>query len=82
MNDSMITYGMPEAPFGGRRDSGIGQVNGEIGLKGYCHAQPVAVDRFGSKTEYAWFPYGERKARRLRRVLRLIWGSPLGRLLS
>jgi acyl-CoA reductase-like NAD-dependent aldehyde dehydrogenase len=82
VNDCMITYGLPESPFGGRKDSGIGQVNGEIGLRSYCYAQSIVVDRLGSKSESTWFPYSARKARRLKRLMRLLWGSPLGRLLS
>jgi len=32
-----MTYGVPEAPFGGLKQSGVGQVNGVTGLGGYCH---------------------------------------------
>ena len=82
VNDCMLTYGVAEAPFGGTKHSGIGRVNGEIGLKGYCQVQSILVDRFGAKSEGMWFPYDARKQRRLRRALRTIWGSPLGRWLS
>lgn len=82
VNDCMITYGIAESPFGGRKESGVGQVNGEIGLRSYCHAQSIAVDRFGAKREFLWFPYTSRKTRLLRRLMRLLWGSPLGRFLS
>jgi succinate-semialdehyde dehydrogenase/glutarate-semialdehyde dehydrogenase len=82
INDCLATYGVTEAPFGGRRESGIGQVNGEIGLRSYCHAQAILVDRFGSRSEYLWYPYGTQKARRLARVMRTLWGTPLGRWLS
>ncbi len=82
VNDCMVTYGVTESPFGGRRDSGIGQVNGETGLRGYCHAQSIVVDRFGSKSEFLWFPYTARKSKTMRRLMRLLWGTPLGRLLS
>jgi succinate-semialdehyde dehydrogenase/glutarate-semialdehyde dehydrogenase len=82
VNDCMLTYGITESPFGGRKESGIGQVNGEIGLRSYCYAQSIAVDRFGAKSEFLWFPYTARKTRLLRRLMRLLWGSPLGRLLS
>ncbi|MEN8159749.1 MAG: aldehyde dehydrogenase family protein [Myxococcota bacterium] len=82
VNDCLVTYAIPESPFGGRRDSGIGQVNGEAGLKGYCHAQSIVIDRFGAKREFIWFPYTRRKGRWLRRVMRWVWGTPLGRLLS
>jgi acyl-CoA reductase-like NAD-dependent aldehyde dehydrogenase len=82
VNDCMITYGIPESPFGGVRESGIGRVNGELGLKGYCSVQSIVVDRFGSKSEPIWFPYDARKKRMLRRAMRLLWGTPLGRWLS
>ena len=49
VNDCMLTYGIPESPFGGVKESGIGRVNGELGLKGYCHVQSIVVDRFGAK---------------------------------
>ena len=82
VNDCMLTYGVAEAPFGGRKDSGIGQVNGETGLRSYCHAQSIVVDRFGGRDEFLWFPYTRRKGRLLGRALRWVWGTSLGRLLS
>jgi succinate-semialdehyde dehydrogenase/glutarate-semialdehyde dehydrogenase len=82
VNDCLITYAIPESPFGGVKASGIGRVNGDLGLKGYCQVQSIVVDRFGAKSELLWFPYGARKARLLRRLLRFVWGTPLGRWLS
>jgi acyl-CoA reductase-like NAD-dependent aldehyde dehydrogenase len=82
VNDCMITYGIPESPFGGVKASGLGRVNGDDGLKSYCHVQSIVVDRFGAKSELLWFPHDGRKARRLRRLMRIVWGTPLGRWLS
>jgi len=82
VNDCMVTYGVAEAPFGGRKESGIGQVNGEIGLRSYCHAQSIVIDRFGGSDEFLWFPYTRQKGRLIRRALRWVWGTPLGRFLS
>ena len=82
VNDCIVTYGVTESPFGGRKDSGIGQVNGEIGLRSYCHAQSIVVDRFGGKAEPNWYPYSGRKLSGMKKVLRWVWGTPLGRLLS
>ncbi|MDJ0787661.1 MAG: aldehyde dehydrogenase family protein [Myxococcota bacterium] len=83
VNDTGMTpYGIAEAPFGGRKESGVGRVNGEAGLKGYCHTQSIVVDRWGSKDEPLWFPYTKRKERLLRRLARILWGTPLGRFLS
>ena len=82
VNDCLVTYAIPESPFGGRGESGIGQVNGEAGLKSYCHAQSIVIDRFGARSEFIWFPYTRRKGRWLGRLVRWVWGTPLGRLLS
>jgi acyl-CoA reductase-like NAD-dependent aldehyde dehydrogenase len=82
VDDCMITYGIAESPFGGVKDSGIGRVNGEIGLKGYCHVQSVVIDRFGAKSEFLWYPYSQRKVRFAERALALLYRSPLGRLLG
>ena len=82
INDSTVTYGAAEVPFGGRKVSGIGQVHGENGLRGYCYAQPILFDRVGAEAEQVWFPYTAEKARLFQRIIRWVWGTPLGRILS
>jgi len=82
VNDCMITYGVTESPFGGVKESGLGRVNGELGLQGFSHLQSILVDRFGGRSEFLWYPYSARKLRFLKRALRTVWGGALGRLLS
>ncbi len=82
INDCGITYGAVEAPFGGRKQSGVGQVNGETGLRGYCYATPIISDRFGMKEEQVWYPYTADKGKLLQKIMKWMWGTPLGRLLS
>jgi succinate-semialdehyde dehydrogenase/glutarate-semialdehyde dehydrogenase len=82
INDMTMTYGAPEAPFGGLKDSGVGQVNGESGLKSYCHALPILTDRFGGKQARSFYPYSAKKDANLKRIIRLVFGGPLRRLLG
>jgi acyl-CoA reductase-like NAD-dependent aldehyde dehydrogenase len=82
VNDCMVSYAVTESPFGGCKDSGIGRVNGELGLKSYCHEQSILVNRFGGKSEALWYPYSLRKLKLFQRLMRLVWGTPLGRFLS
>jgi len=82
VNDCMITYGVPEAPFGGVKESGVGRVNGEMGLRGFCHVQSILIDRWGGRSEPTWYPYTARRSRRLQRLVRWIWGTSIGRWLS
>jgi acyl-CoA reductase-like NAD-dependent aldehyde dehydrogenase len=82
VNDCMVTYGVVESPFGGVKNSGIGRVNGEMGLKGFCQTQSIVIDRFGGKSELLWYPYTRRKLGRIKRLMRVLWGTSLGRFLS
>ncbi len=82
VNDMAMTYGALEAPFGGRKQSGVGQVNGESGLRGFCFAQPIFVDRFGGRQTAKHYPYSFVKDAGMQRLMRLLWGTPLGRWLS
>jgi len=81
VNDSSVTYGAVEAPFGGRKSSGLGQIHGPDGLKGYVFAQPIILDRFNQKEEPVWYPYTTDKGALLQKVMRWVWGTPIARLL-
>jgi acyl-CoA reductase-like NAD-dependent aldehyde dehydrogenase len=82
VNDCMITYAVTESPFGGTKESGIGRVNGEQGLKGFCRTQSIVINRLGGKSEPLWYPYSARKTRMVKRIMQMLWGTPLGRWLS
>ncbi len=82
INDMSMTYGALEAPFGGRKQSGIGQVNGETGLKSYCYATPIIADRFGGRSSASRYPYTQAGDEGMKRILRILFASPLGRWLT
>ena len=82
INDSSITYGALELPFGGVKESGVGRVNGEAGLRGFCHAVPIIADRFGQKREFVWYPYTEETLDGLKKAVGWVWGSPLRALMK
>jgi len=82
VNDMAITYGVPEAPFGGVKASGVGQVNGAQGIRGYCHAHPILADRKGKGPIQGGYPYNRKSQQGMQRFIRLLWGTPLGRWLA
>jgi acyl-CoA reductase-like NAD-dependent aldehyde dehydrogenase len=81
INDMAVTYGAQEAPFGGRKHSGVGHVNGD-GPRGYCHAQPILIDRLGGRQVAATYPYSLKRDKRMQKTIRFLWGTSLGRWLS
>lgn len=82
VNDSEVVYGVTEAPFGGLKQSGVGQVNSESGLLGYCHTMPVVIDRFGRDRERMWYPFDAAKQRGMHKAISLLWNTPLGRWMA
>ncbi|MEM1152902.1 MAG: aldehyde dehydrogenase family protein [Pseudomonadota bacterium] len=82
VNDMAVSYGIPAAPFGGRKNSGLGQVNGKKGMRAYCHEMPIVIDRFGGKMQNA-YPYTSEGAIGMRKLMDFMWlKTPLGRWLS
>jgi len=82
VNDMAVSYGIPAAPFGGKKNSGVGQVNGKKGLRGYCHEMPIVIDRFGGKMQNG-YPYSEKNAEGMRKLMDFLWvKTSLGRWLS
>jgi succinate-semialdehyde dehydrogenase/glutarate-semialdehyde dehydrogenase len=77
-----MVYGAAEGSFSGRRTSGIGYVNGELGLKSFCHVQHIVVHRFGPAIEQAWFPYTEKAMDGMKGFIRFFFTKPLGRWMS
>ena len=82
VNDMAITYGIPEAPFGGVKASGVGQVNGAQGIRGYCHAHPILADRKGKGPIQGGYPYTRKGEDGMQKFIRFLWGTPLGRWLA
>jgi succinate-semialdehyde dehydrogenase/glutarate-semialdehyde dehydrogenase len=80
VDDVSVTYGITESPYGGVKHSGLGRMNGELGLKSFCRVQTLLQPRWRPKREPAWYPYQERRTRTVKRILRLLHRSPLGRL--
>jgi acyl-CoA reductase-like NAD-dependent aldehyde dehydrogenase len=77
VNDAAVTYGVLEVPFGGRGQSGVGQINGAEALRQYCQPVPVIHDRFQRDEEHIWHPFTEDKIDGMLKAVGAIWGSPL-----
>ena len=70
VNDTLITHGFPETPWGGVKQSGIGRVHSDEGLRALCQSYHVnrEVIRFRLPVSY---PYTEGKVRFAKQVGRL-----------
>ena len=75
INDASMAYGAPEAPFGGMKDSGVGQVNGLGGLRGYTHQQPILIDRWTVKKGACVVPAYAETVEEIDGMIRFIYGA-------
>jgi acyl-CoA reductase-like NAD-dependent aldehyde dehydrogenase len=74
MNDVAYSYGTCQAPWGGRKASGIGRTHGPEGLRALSHVKFVDSDS-GRLSPPWWFPYDERLGDGFRGALEALYGD-------
>jgi succinate-semialdehyde dehydrogenase/glutarate-semialdehyde dehydrogenase len=83
VNDTLMTHGFPETPWGGVKESGVGRVHSDEGLRHLTEAHHVNEEVIPLPNP-VWYPYGSAKTRRFLSAARLLLGSDglVGRLRS
>lgn len=74
-----VIYGATETSFGGRGESGVGRVNGDLGLKSYCHTQHLIIHTGRGVHEANWFPYEGKTLEGALKFIRFFYGKGLAR---
>ncbi|MBM3311602.1 MAG: aldehyde dehydrogenase family protein [Candidatus Aminicenantes bacterium] len=83
INDHMMSHGLPETPWGGFKDSGIGRTHGRIGFDEMTEPQVIVDDRLPFARKNMWWPpYGPAVYRGLRGLVVAFHGRGLGRRLT
>ncbi|MSP56168.1 MAG: aldehyde dehydrogenase family protein [Myxococcales bacterium] len=81
VNDVLATHAMAETPWAGVKQSGIGSVHSEDGLRHMCEARHVNYDTVPwLSRELWWFPYQQKDFKLFRRSLGGLYGRGLDRL--
>lgn len=78
VNDVLTTHGMPETPWGGVKQSGIGHTHSDQGLRDLCQQRHVNYDLLPPlRRELWWYPYSAKQIRRFERLQQILFGSSL-----
>lgn len=82
VNDMAMTYGALELPFGGHKESGMGQVNGAMGLRNYVRAFPIMTEGLGLvDTSSVWHPVQDAVVPGMKKALKTMFGTVVRRFL-
>lgn len=77
VNDHAYSYGLGQAPWGGRKESGIGRTHSKHGL--YAMSQLKYTDADGGRiTPPWWYPYSDMVVDGFRGALGALYGDGLG----
>lgn len=75
INDVLATFGCPETPWGGVKQSGIGRTHSRQGLRDLCETRHVNHDRVALPKEVWWYPYKDGTFNALLRGAKLLFGK-------
>jgi succinate-semialdehyde dehydrogenase/glutarate-semialdehyde dehydrogenase len=78
INDATSVVGMPDVPYGGVKQSGLGRLHGEAGLEACVQTTPIVDDRFPRWHQPWWFRYGAAHRERIDAFARFTHGASLG----
>ncbi len=83
VNDVLFTHAAPETPWGGVKESGVGRVHSDEGLRGLCEGYHINYPVVSTgKSELFWYPYSGSRYKLLRNVTRGLFASGLGQKLN
>jgi acyl-CoA reductase-like NAD-dependent aldehyde dehydrogenase len=73
VNDTLITFGAPETPWAGVKQSGIGRTHSDEGLRDLCQSRHVNYDRLALKRELWWYPYSDALYKQTLKLMRWVF---------
>lgn len=82
VNDHLLSHGMPNTPWGGFRESGLGRSHGAMGFEEATDTRVVIDERLPFlKRNVFWLPYGKPLYDGLKGAMVAIYGTGAGRRL-
>jgi succinate-semialdehyde dehydrogenase/glutarate-semialdehyde dehydrogenase len=84
INEVLFSAGLPETPWGGIKDSGMGRKHSELGIYEFVNVRHINKPRFGffRFKSFWWFPYTEAQREFFRAWIKLYEGSILERIFN
>jgi len=81
INDSVVSFGIPEVDWTGIKSSAVGWVHGKKGLDEMVNLKYINRDRQNRMQKFWWFPYSEKLVRMMKPGLVFLFARPWTRRL-
>lgn len=83
INETVFTHALPQTPWGGPKNSGMGRTHGATGLMDLVQIRHVHTNHFPSKKNaFWWFAYSSQKIELLMLLSQALFGKGFNRLKS
>jgi acyl-CoA reductase-like NAD-dependent aldehyde dehydrogenase len=83
INDHLMSHGLPETPWGGFKQSGIGRTHGQIGFDEMTQPQCIVHDQTGFlRRNLWWHPFSPDVYAGMKGLLEMMYGNGTGRRLA
>ena len=83
INDHLMSHGLPETPWGGFKQSGIGRTHGALGFAEMTQPQCIVDDLLGGTPRNLWWhPHGPNVYRGLAGLIDMLYARQFGRRLQ
>lgn len=81
VNESVFTYALPQTPWGGPKESGVGRTHGAAGLMEMVRVRHIHVNSRASKfNNFWWFGYSQEKLEMIKALCAILFGRLSERL--
>lgn len=81
INESLFTHALPQTPWGGVKDSGLGRTHGALGLLDLVQVRHVHENKRPTKKNFFWwYGYSEEKIQLLKLLSTSLFGKGWGRV--
>ncbi len=82
VNNHTYTYGLPQTPWGGNKNSGFGRTHGLLGFQELLEPHHVHVDKGKFRKDLWWFPYNKQKLNAQYDIMKVLFLKKYRKMLS
>ena len=82
INENLYTYALPQTPWGGPKESGIGRTHGKLGLLEMVKPHHLHINRVARIKDFWWYSYDQNRYEALKSLAEVLFAKGILRKLK